>query len=700
MMSTPLFHLAVVFLCAYLVHGFNYEGDTKVVNIPDQGDVRGRRYQVDETGDLFVNFFGRIPFAAPPVDNLRFQPPGPEPSWTEERDATYYGPACPQLGSLFYNFSLSNLPIPFPTALPIPFPPLPIGPSTNLALADILKAIIAPDLDDDIPIPEPIRDIIKEIIGNLPIDLERLREIIGTIRNISNSDISFSDILDEDCLYMNIYAPETLDPSEKFPVMAFIQGGGYEIGTAMYLYDGRILAQRKKVVVVTFNYRLGALGYLSTMDGASPGNYGMLDQVAALKWIQKNIEYFGGDKDRVTVFGESAGSSSVAMHLLSPMSEGLFQKAIQQSGSALSVFSTFVPPYDPLNGTYGLADNIGCPRTPHEDLIACLMTKDALEICYHTPPGNHDTFTFIPVVDGEGGFLPDNPRTLMEKGAFHKMPLMLGYLNDETSPLMVGWFDDPANGITLEDFRQVLWDSVVTERPYYSNNVNYEDMNNALEYANLPWEDLTDEMLLKNAYTNMIDERLFDSSIHWQARFTSKAGMDTYAYRFDHPSGIFPDWMGAIHTDDLWFTFGTPYMPDKYPFLNWTDTDRQVTDIVQDLWYNFVTEGNPTDTSVSNVEGEWEKYTKDNQRLFHIMAPTSKMLDGTVDSDAHAYWMQYDDQVVRSASREAVCECPTGEPCEDVGEPGPVDGGVLFFQHKIFMLASVLATMVTMNLMS
>ncbi|XP_070581215.1 bile salt-activated lipase-like isoform X2 [Ptychodera flava] len=681
-----LFLTFIIFLVERSV-SFNYNGKTVVVNVPSQGDFKGRQYQMDDTGDFFVNFFGRIPFAAAPVGDLRFRAPGPAPTWECERDSTYYGPACPQLGSIFYNFSLPSLPI--PTSLPIG-PPSPFPQSSimeTMIAAEFLK-IIAPDQEPPINLPEPIQDIIREIIDNLPIDLER---IIGLIRNISQSNLTSSDLLNEDCLYMNIYAPQKKDSAKKYPVMVFIQGGGYNIGTSMYLYDGRVLAERYEVVVVTFNYRLGALGYLSTMDDVSPGNYGMLDQVAAMEWVKENIEYFNGDKDSITIFGESAGASSVGLHLLSPMSEGLFHRAIQQSGSPLNRWAVLVPPYDPLNGTYGLADNIGCPRQPHTELIDCLRTKDPLEISYHTPM-NHDTRAFIPVVDGEGGFLPDIPLTLMKNGKFPDVPVMLGYTSDEKSRDM-DVFEDPAKGITHEEFIREIT-NYAKSRAYYSDNPFYEDVANALEYAYTPWEDPEDEMLLRDEYMELLDEKSFDAGIHWQARLGSIAGLDTYVYRFNHPSGLFADWMGAIHTDDLWFTFGTPHMPDKYPFINWTEADIEVTDAVQGLWYNFATTGDPTVTEVPHVEGEWEKFNMSNQKLFHIDHPISKMVDEPIRFNAHAYWMDYEDKVVRSASRESesVCEeCPTAPPCET--EPPVSAGQRSFLCGIVFCSLLVIAMM-------
>lgn len=134
----------------------------------------------------------------------------------------------------------------------------------------------------------------------------------------------------EDCLYLNVYAPNGATPQSKLPVMVWIHGGAYTAGSAS-AYDGRVLAQKNNIVVVTLNYRLGALGWLSLPalgaedGGGQSGNYGLMDQQAALKWVQSNITAFGGDPGKVTVVGESAGGMSVCAHLASPESAGLFR---------------------------------------------------------------------------------------------------------------------------------------------------------------------------------------------------------------------------------------------------------------------------------------------------------------------------------------------------------------------------------------
>ncbi|XP_015472384.1 bile salt-activated lipase-like [Parus major] len=144
----------------------------------------------------------------------------------------------------------------------------------------------------------------------------------------------------EDCLYLNIWVPQgRRQISTKLPVMVYIYGGAFLVGGSQganfldnYLYDGEEIAVRGNVIVVTINYRLGPLGFLSTGDENLPGNYGLKDQHMAIAWVKRNIKAFGGDPDNITIFGESAGAASVSLQTLSPKNKGLFKRAISQSG--------------------------------------------------------------------------------------------------------------------------------------------------------------------------------------------------------------------------------------------------------------------------------------------------------------------------------------------------------------------------------
>ncbi|XP_062396168.1 LOW QUALITY PROTEIN: carboxylesterase 5A-like [Sardina pilchardus] len=181
----------------------------------------------------------------------------------------------------------------------------------------------------------------------------------------------------EDCLYLNVYTPTYRCTGQKLPVMVWMHGGALYLGGAAQ-FDGSVLAAYQDVVVVIIQYRLGILGFFSTGDSNAQGNWGFLDQIAALQWVQENIESFGGDPNSVTIAGQSAGGISAAMLLLSPLAKGLFHRAIIQSGgSTLESFSTRTPMVfaEPVEAT---------------ELVVDEYFKDA-----HTPQEMRDQFTEI-----------------------------------------------------------------------------------------------------------------------------------------------------------------------------------------------------------------------------------------------------------------------------------------------------------------
>ncbi|MFD0318817.1 carboxylesterase/lipase family protein [Streptomyces flavalbus] len=224
----------------------------------------------------------------------------------------------------------------------------------------------------------------------------------------------------EDCLYLNVYTPAKRSLVKR-PVMLWIHGGGYTVGSGTF-YDGAELAARGDVVVVNFNYRLGAFGYLAHPDLAkeSPlglsGNYGLLDQQAALRWVRQNVAAFGGDPGNVTLFGESAGGGSVCQNLVSPRTVGQFDRAIAQSGCG---FPLPTQESQESNGT-AWADALGCAD------VACLRAKpaDVLLRAAQSP-----TARWTPNVDGV--LLPEQVTDALAAGRFHRVPVLQGTTADE-----------------------------------------------------------------------------------------------------------------------------------------------------------------------------------------------------------------------------------------------------------------------------
>ena len=236
----------------------------------------------------------------------------------------------------------------------------------------------------------------------------------------------------EDCLTLNVVAP-ALPSGEPRPVMVFLHGGGYTIGTSRTpIYRGDALVRRGDLVYVSVNYRLGALGYLdftsfATRDRPVESNLGLRDQVAALEWVRDNIAAFGGDPAKVTVFGESAGANSVTTLMATPAAEGLFRAAIAESSPASSV----VTREDAAVSARLVVDALGGVdrlfTAPAAELVAVTdrMVEDAVE----ASPG---TRAVAPVVDGD--FLPENPLDAFEGGRQHRVPLVLG-TNDREGAL-------------------------------------------------------------------------------------------------------------------------------------------------------------------------------------------------------------------------------------------------------------------------
>ena len=264
----------------------------------------------------------------------------------------------------------------------------------------------------------------------------------------------------EDCLYLDIYTPN-VGSSINLPVMVYIHGGGYAGGNAI-IFPSDILALHGLVVVV-IQYRLGPFGFLTTGDSAAPGNFGMLDQVEALKWINENIVNFGGNPGKVTIFGESAGGTSVSLHLLSPLSKDLFHQAIAESGVDLTPFA-IQPTSAGVGFAKELARKLSCPTDSHSAMVACIRKKRDTDI---QAASSSIQFRFIdflqwaPVVDKT--FLHDTPQNLRKKGDFKHAPFMISFNSQEgsiTLPVMAqgtfGLVENLNHGVSPAFFKTFL----------------------------------------------------------------------------------------------------------------------------------------------------------------------------------------------------------------------------------------------------
>lgn len=238
----------------------------------------------------------------------------------------------------------------------------------------------------------------------------------------------------EECLYLNIYVP---DGGHDLPVMFWIHGGALIRGSGGKSWYGPEFLMDKNVVLVTINYRLGALGFLSLENGLAPGNMGLRDQTLALKWLKRNIGSFGGNPEAITIFGESAGSFSVMYQVVSPISNGLFERAIAQSGAPFGPLIESSRPGTQRQIAHELGVHLGCLSDTDAALISCLEAQsieDIMKTDFICQPGNIcRMFPWDAVIDTyrSDPFLPSTPETIVRQGLQSKIPIMMGVTSEE-----------------------------------------------------------------------------------------------------------------------------------------------------------------------------------------------------------------------------------------------------------------------------
>lgn len=422
-----------------------------------------------------IRKFLNIPYAAPPVGDLRWREPAAPVSWQGERDAREFGPACIQ-------------------GIPTRMPDFPIS---------------------------------------------------------------------EDCLTLNIWAPTA--QSEPLPVMVWIHGGGFTYGTGRDPnFEGANLA-RKGVLLVTINYRLGTLGFMAhpELSKESPhrasGNYGILDQVAALRWVQQNISAFGGDPGNVTIFGESAGSGSVNILQASPLAKGLFHRVIGQSTSQMDPDGGLIGRHDLKAAEwYGRAytEKFGAPS------IAELRKLPAEEFLSAT--------TFFWPTERDGYVLPDFVYRLYEQGKHNDVPTLVGSNSDEGSTIRIEF---------------------VKEGP--ENKAHLERL-----YGEFP------DRLRQTA----------TDSVQWQMRVWAKLQAQTgkskaWLYWFDRAWPGKPE-LGAYHGAEIVYAFQTLASEQQA----WTKEDRRISDLMSTYWTNFAKQGDPNGAGLPS----WPAYDDSDPKLMSI----------------------------------------------------------------------------------
>ncbi|XP_046579527.1 cholinesterase 2-like [Haliotis rubra] len=375
----------------------------------------------------------------------------------------------------------------------------------------------------------------------------------------------------EDCLTLNVFTPASITETSNIPVIVWIHGGGF-IGGDAFTFDPSSIVAYGQVIVVTIQYRLGPLGFFSTKDHVSAGNYGLWDQHLALQWVKKNIASFGGDINSITLMGESAGSASVAFQALYTGSKGLFQRTIMQSGSASS---SWAHTRNPLKYARQLAHKLNCSsQSDPASMLACLRSIPAKKLVAASwPMGNEPVtalteFYFVPTIDGV--FVKDDPLALMNSPGYLKqvglqnLDCMVSVVSSEGGLIQI------VAKAADKQFHSSLSSSVENNRFYRNTFIpeilqlyfgtSSSDMTQAVAEVYAPSQSHTvtlQAVMNTLGDAGMVAPATLFARAHSKLTSSLKTGKKTYMYVFDHiPSFIIGHGKGMDHGEDLMYTFG------------------------------------------------------------------------------------------------------------------------------------------------
>jgi len=391
---------------------------------------------------------------------------------------------------------------------------------------------------------------------------------------------------DEDCLFLNIWTGAA-SPNERRPVLVWFYGGRFSGGAGSDpMYDGEGLA-RKGLVVVTMNYRLGVLGFLATPELSkesghnASGNYGLLDQIACLQWVHRNIAAFGGDPNRITIAGQSAGAASVGFLLISPLAKGLFHRAIIQS-HALFPHDPYIGGLAPSWRSLEAAQRAGVEYAEEHgahtlaELRAMSWRKllegsNANDPDVKLPPGQMPPPLFRPVVDG--WVIPMSYSQSYAKGIQNDVPVLSGGNRDERG-------GGPSGQITLADYLSAA-------REKYGNLVD--------EFLKLYPAAGDQEAAMAQRESGRDEARV--SMYLWAVEWKKAAKNKVFTYFWTHaPPGPEGASRGAYHGSEINYVFNNLYAVDR----PWTDQDRRIADIMSSFWANFAATGDPNGKDLPN----------------------------------------------------------------------------------------------------
>ncbi|XP_049800004.1 esterase B1-like [Schistocerca nitens] len=520
-MESPSYFFGLL-ICVALV---STSEATDVFAKVEQGLLRGVR-TTSILGTEYNRFFG-VPYAAPPVGDLRFRAPQPPSNWSGVRDALSEPLQCPQMWP---------------------------GESS------------------------------------------------------------------EDCLYLNVYAPAG---GVDLPIMLMIYGGAFQGGSSSTNLYGPDFIVDHGVILVTFNYRSGVLGYLSLQTEEIPGNAGLKDAVAALRWVQRNGAAFGGDARRVTLFGASSGGCSVSHLLLSPATPGLFQQVIIQSGEAIAPWGL---ERNPREKAFRLAASMGFETDDLQELTQFLKAADALELTANDSRGLSDielrslnALAFVPVVEPPSptAIIVEDPALVLKEGRFHQVPVMTGVDSADGSVLVqtTDLFNNPKLVADVrENFTTLVGQHLhlPTEQQRAEAAAKLQDF-----YFKGKGFSLEDPQAV---YDMISDIYYIEPCEAFVQALVKVSSAPVYYYHYDYDGWGYTEY-GAPHCIEIYYLFNANYTGPSWDIKTKDGRTRQ---LLVKLWTNFAKSGRPSTLGFPTL---WMPYTRWMHNYLHMGSRFSLKLD-------------------------------------------------------------------------
>ncbi|XP_057318500.1 venom carboxylesterase-6-like [Microplitis mediator] len=548
-MNPQLVTLIFYFILYLNLNGF-FVTASPIVKIKN-GTLEGS-FMKTRRGREFLSFRG-IPYALPPIGDLRFEPPKPTAGWSGLKSANEDAPICTQ-------------------------------------------------------------------------------------RNIYTHDDNI--VGQEDCLYLNVYTPmlptkEMKERGSNYPVMIWFHGGGWVTGAGHSEFYNPKFFLDHDVILVTVNFRLGPLGFLSTEDMVSPGNQGMKDQAQSIRWVNENIAAFGGDPNRVTVFGESAGGASTHYHMISPLSRGLFNRGISQSGTALCPW-VLTRPGEAKNKATRLGELLNCPTDNSINLVSCLRKKNAIDII--ATDRAYQIFDYDPMIpfkpviepNHPGAFLNEEPAESLKNGNMADIPWMTGFNSHEGTLKVAGLYGIKEKNYVKqldENFTELA--AVTLMYQHTCPKKSHKDVAKKIRkfyFGNKPIDENTKFEVIdmySDAWFNVgadmaVRDHLNTLSSPVYYYYLTYKGSSSFSRIFGAPEGDY----GVSHADELQYLF--PVGEQLFKDVALSEEDHRMIDTLTQLWFNFAKTGNPTPSITQQIPLKWKPVRT--EALEYLLIPDSQNL--------------------------------------------------------------------------